>query len=261
MPARRLVPLILLNVLVSATAVLAILYWWENRQAKEEDLTIPVAVAPTVVEEAELAPMPPEDVPPEEQAIEIEQDSELPNYTVQTGDTLGRISTEFDVPVADIMAINGIDDPNFLQVGQNLIIPIGGLPTSTPPPTETAMPALSPTPISVELPQEGEAIIQIGEIVGAGQVEDEAISIVNSGSRPISLLGWRLSDEDGRTYTFGQVTLFGDGAAILLHSATGQEGPADLFWGFEESVWQPGETATLFDAEGTIRATALVGQG
>jgi hypothetical protein len=55
------------------------------------------------------------------------------------------------------------------------------------------------------------------------------------------------------------VTLFGEGAAITLHSGQGIEGPADLYWGFEEAILRPGETVTLVDGEGTVRATFVVG--
>jgi lipoprotein-anchoring transpeptidase ErfK/SrfK len=41
-------------------------------------------------------------------------------YTVQSGDTLGRIAAKFDVPYQIIAAINGIDDPRRLRVGQTI---------------------------------------------------------------------------------------------------------------------------------------------
>lgn len=257
MSARRLLAFILLNVVISATVVLAILYFWDNRQpefetATEQALIVPTSPTVSGASQAAVDPTADPENPPE-------GESGPPVYTVQTGDTLGKISREYDVSIDDIMAANNMDDPNFLQVGQELLIPVGGIPTATPIPTDTPSPILSPTPISAELPVEGEANVEISEVVGVGDVEEEAVSIVNSGSRPIALLGWRLSDSDGRTYTFGQVTLFGEGAAIVVHTSDGQEGPADLYWGFDEAVWQPGETITLVDAEGTVRATHVVG--
>lgn len=261
MPARRLLAFILLNIFVSAAVVLTILFWWDNRQSKNDTTPQTISSASTSIAPAEIISVPEANQSTPQPDTEESAESDIPAYIVQAGDTLGRISAEFDVAVADIMAMNEMDNPNFLQVGQVLLIPVDGIPTSTPQPTETPTAVLSPTPISVELPSDGEAVIQIGEIVGAGLLESEAVSIINSGSRPISLLGWRLQDQDGRIYTFGQVTLFGEGAAILVHSAAGQEGPSDLYWGFEEAIWQPGETATLLDAEGTLRSTYVVGQG
>lgn len=259
MPARRLLAFILLNIVVSATVVLAILFWWEGRQAEPVE---PIA-------EAQLMTTAPAAAIADTDQLIVEADSaaevataeaeELPRYTVLAGDTLGKISTEFDVSIADILLMNGMDNPNFLQVGEELIIPVGGIPTATPPPTETPLPAVSPSPISVELPADGEAIVEIGEVFGPGELAEEAVSIVNTGTRPIALLGWRLSDAQGHTYTFGQVTLFGEGAAIIIHTGRGQEGPGDLFWGFEEAIWEVGETITLVDTEGTGRALGTVG--
>jgi len=257
MSARRLLAFILLNVIVSATVVLLILYFWDKRQPVSEEIAEQIIAVPTAPTLAAGGPI--VEAPTVAAEDPLEESSEIPLYTVQAGDTLGKISREFDVSIEDIMAANGMDNPNFLQVGQELIIPVGGIPTETPPPTETVSPILSPTPISAELPVEGEANINIGDVTGAGDLEEEAVSIVNSGSRPMALLGWRLSDADGLTYTFGQVTLFGEGAAIILHTGSGQEGPSDLYWGFDEPVWELGESVTLVDSEGTVRATHIVG--
>ena len=46
-------------------------------------------------------------------------------YTVQAGDTLGRIAARFGVTASALAAANGISDPNVIQVGQVLQIPQG----------------------------------------------------------------------------------------------------------------------------------------
>lgn len=254
MSARRLLPMILINVFVSAIVVLGILYWWDGRGETENDPAAALAALPTA-EPTRLA------VPTQPAVVEeaAEPVSELPSHTVQTGDTLGSISAQFDVSMDDIMAANDIDNPNFLQVGQVLIIPVGGVPTPAPPEAEATQPTEPPQPLDTQLPTGGEAIVEIAGVVGTGEVDEEAILIKNSGDMPIALLGWRLTDEDGRAYTFGQVTLFGEGAAITLHSGRGVEGPADLYWGFDESILRPGETVTLVDDEGNVQATFVVG--
>lgn len=45
-------------------------------------------------------------------------------YIVQPGDTLFRIARKFGVTVAEIVAANNIKDPNRINVGQRLIIPV-----------------------------------------------------------------------------------------------------------------------------------------
>ncbi len=88
-------------------------------------------------------------------------------YTVQEGDTLGAIAIQFGVTVEALQAANGIDDPTKLQVGQELIIPVGGpvevaevgstpsgagAATATPTPSPVSTPAATPTPAPTPTP-------------------------------------------------------------------------------------------------------------
>jgi LysM repeat protein len=45
------------------------------------------------------------------------------DYTVKSGDTLGRIARQHDVSVSDLASTNGISNPNLIFVGQKLEIP------------------------------------------------------------------------------------------------------------------------------------------
>lgn len=248
MTLRRMLPFLFLNIIVSATVVLLILSWWDSRKEEETavaaatEIAITAPVATSAVQTIMAATNTPS--PDDEPAV----------YIVQAGDTLGSISTEFDVPLEDIMAANDLTSADFIFVGQALVIPIGGLPTATPEPTQTATPNVPPSPIPTEPLSIGEVDVQITEVIGLGQLTEEAISIANLGSRAVALQGWTLSDAEGRIFTFGQVTLFGDGAAILVHTEAGQNGPSDQYWGQEQAVWSAGETVTLKDSEGTVQA-------
>ncbi|MGH2562408.1 MAG: LysM peptidoglycan-binding domain-containing protein [Thermomicrobiales bacterium] len=46
-------------------------------------------------------------------------------YVVQPGDSLSSIASEFGVTQEALRAANGIEDPNSIYVGQQLIIPAG----------------------------------------------------------------------------------------------------------------------------------------
>ena len=128
MSSRRMVPFILVNILVSAATVIAILYWWDSRQPETEA----VETAPQIVATSAAVAEQSATVSAAENEPTAEADDGPPTYTVKQGDTLGTISVEFDVPLEDIMEANGLSDPNVISVGQELIIPIGGIPEPTP---------------------------------------------------------------------------------------------------------------------------------
>lgn len=267
MSMRRMLPFLFLNVLVSLAVILGVLYLWERRapaapeptplallpagEAATPDLppAAPGAVLPAVAGEEEL---------PQAAAGEPAEDGPT-IHVVAAGDTLGAISTQYDVDMDDIVAANGIVNINALSIGQELIIPIGGLPTPTPAPTSAPTEAAPPTPRPTEPLPAGTAIVEIAEVLGVDNLASEAVRITNSGARPITLRDWKLVDEHGNIYTFGDITLFGSSAAgspsILIHTEAGRNGPSDLYWGQETAVWESGETATLFDAEDTVQAT------
>jgi LysM repeat protein len=77
-------------------------------------------------------------------------------YVVQNGDSLSGLAEDFGTTVEEIMAANGLTDPNAIQVGQTLLIPSlisGTLALDTPMPiaataatTITLTPAETPTP-------------------------------------------------------------------------------------------------------------------
>ncbi|MDA0243065.1 MAG: LysM peptidoglycan-binding domain-containing protein [Chloroflexi bacterium] len=257
MSLRRILPFILLNIVVSAAVMLSILYWWEGRQveqvAETEANFAPVVALPTgtptaVAQFLENTPIP-----------SPESNGSTDIYIVKAGDTLGSISTTFDVPMEDIMEANGLTDPNLLSVGQQLTIPpVGGLPTATPTATPSPTPPIAPSPIPTEPLTQGEVVIEINEVVGVGNLTEEAVSIINTGSRPVALQDWKLRDGLGIEYTFGQITLFGDGAGILVHSEAGISTSLELYWGLQTAVWEPGETVTLLNRDGVVQATYTI---
>lgn len=262
-----MLPFILINILVSAAVVLLILNWWERRQvenvvgaAATVQVTLPATgnetSAPVAAETAAPIPISP-----------VVAAGGNTTYVVQAGDTLGSISAQFDVSMDEIIEANNIDNPDLLAVGQQLTIPSGGdagvdSPTDELPGQATEPPpvggAPTPIPLPTEPPSAGVVIVEITEVSGLGTLDDETIAVANFGDSSVALLGWKLVDEEGHQFTFGQVTLFGEGAAILIHTGTGIDGPTDLFWGLDEAIWESGETATLLDAAGTIQASFVI---
>ncbi len=56
-------------------------------------------------------------------------------YRVQHGDTLAKIAIKFGVTVQSLVELNNILDPNMLFTGQELLIPIGPITPTSPPPS------------------------------------------------------------------------------------------------------------------------------
>lgn len=256
MSFRQMLPFLFLNVVVSAVVVMSILLWWDNRGEREAsagiapEATLPAGVLPT----PNIAAPPSGTIAPE--ATAATSADEPVNHTVQAGETLNIISQQYDVSVEDIMAANGMTDPNFIAVGQQLVIPVGGLPEPTVAPTEA--PAAQPSPIPTEPAAAGGGIITVTGVLDPGLLDTEAVQLVNNGAQAQSINGWKMRDEDNNVYTFGDVSIFGEGAGVLLHTRAGDDTFSDLHWGLSEPAWRSGEQLTLFDAGEQVMATFTV---
>jgi LysM repeat protein len=203
-------------------------------------------------------------------------------HVVQAGDTISGLALKYDVPEEDIIAASHLENPNFLQVGMELVIPIGGLPkvtaTLTPEPTATETPipfeppsadmtataaaelGATATPLPTPLPSTGDLKITISEILAPGQVDQERVVISNVGERLADMQGWTLSDNEGNVYSFPNFRLWA-GGSVTVHTRVGQDGnpPANFYWGKLQAVWSNSEVATLKDAAGAVIATYIVG--
>ncbi len=195
-------------------------------------------------------------------------------YVVEVGDSLSGISAKFGAPIEDIMEANGFDDPDYLQAGQTLLIPIGGLAEATPTftpipiPTDTVIPfnppgndvtppasdiSLTPTPTpspipSATAPPLDEIAMEITNVLGYGQLEDEVVIIYNQGPG-VNLSGWTLSGSALGDYAFPNLFLW-NGGSVRVHSKTGSNTPSDLYWDQDAPRWFSGNVVTLKNAQG-----------
>lgn len=218
------------------------------------------------------------------QAVEMgAPTAELVVHTVSAGDTISGLAFQYDVPEEDIIAANQLENPNFLQLGMQLIIPVGGVPdvtatfTPAPTPTDTPLPFEPPsadmtatvaaelgataTSLPTPLPSSGDLTIEITEVLGVGQIDQEGVVITNLGDTLADMQGWTLSGADGDVYTFTNFRLWA-GGGVTVHTRVGQDGrpPSNFYWGKLEPVWSPGDVVTLEDASGAVLATYTVGQ-
>ena len=277
MSFRRMIPFLLLNVLVSATVVMVILWWWDGRSPQalinSPGIQDESALAALLPPQPDTAPQPTEQPSAEEAVAAVEGETAVETagnpsgeqiHVVRAGDTVGRISNQYGVTMEAIMEANGMSNPNFLSIGQELIIPnLSGIPTPIPTLNEAeeaqaANNDAPPTPIPTVSASEGVAQVEITAVRNAGNVDREVIEIVNNGSSEVNLAGWQVRDQSGNSYTFGYITLYGEGAGILLFSGSGLDGTTNFNWGQAEAVWEPGETVQLFDTDDNVITEFIV---
>jgi LysM repeat protein len=106
----------------------------------------PAPTLPTLPAILDITPAPTLDVDATATAlVSLERPTPTPAalYTIQPGDTLSAIAERFNTTVDELVAANGLTDPDALQTGQTLLIPsllrtpvVGSpAPSGTPTPT------------------------------------------------------------------------------------------------------------------------------
>ncbi len=272
MSLRRMLPFLLINILVSTVTVVLVWSALQRRGAVVVEPSLPLATA-TLVEIAgenvsnenvaveqpvsgvecatppcdsaetapTLLPATPEPTQPAGPTVHI----------VQSGDSMGGISVEYDVSIDEILTANGLDDPNTIFVGQELIIPSGEE-------IVTVDPANPPTPTAIPTLQVGTSLFKITAVNNAGDVATEQVVIANVGSEAVDLTNWSISDDLGDTYTFPYLLLFGGGAAVTLHSTTGLDAGLTFYWDRDVPAWESGNVLILRNPEGEISAEFTV---
>ncbi|MCG3211423.1 MAG: hypothetical protein FOGNACKC_05069 [Anaerolineae bacterium] len=275
-----------ISLIISVVVVLV-----ANRQAIPGDIATPAAQGTTAATvSAEVAPPNPAEtsVPATAAAPEVTP-VESVTYQVQAGDTLGQIAQKFDVPLFDLMVANGLSDQDFIQVGQELTIPLGGLPAATPTftpaaqPTETPLPFDPPTPLpeNASVPPEPAATVgpsptptptppvtpgagtplPTSTTAPANQIKVTISEVIAPGELAqetliilnqgagTSLQNWKLTGSSLGNFVFPDIFLF-SGGSIRIHTVAGQNTPSDLYLGQGEAAWPPGTVVVLGNASG-----------
>jgi hypothetical protein len=86
----------------------------------------------------------------------------------------------------------------------------------------------------------------------ASNLNDEWVELVSGGGSAAALAGWKIHDEGPNfTYTFPNFTL-GAGGRVKLHTGSGTNSTADLYWGQGGHVWNNTgtENAYLLSSDG-----------
>jgi len=264
MNRRQLVFILFVNALLSLVVALAVVWAVEQRRPDLEALSAFAMLTPaapqaisTVVPVANIgeddtppsiqiaATQPPDTQPatpePAQPTTPPTTPTPLPEnleiYIVQGGDSLSAIATRFKISLQRLMEINQLVNPDFVFSGQRLLVP----------PLED-----EPAPAVIQ-PEVAESIlpsgVQIRSVENPGNLEDEAVFLVNESNQPVNLDGWTLSRAGGPAYTFENLPLFA-GSGVRVYSKSGTNSTIALHWGMAESLWSTGVIVTLGDSNG-----------
>ncbi|WP_058992897.1 lamin tail domain-containing protein [Haloarcula sp. CBA1127] len=81
-------------------------------------------------------------------------------------------------------------------------------------------------------------------------LNDEYVTLTNTGDEPVGLSGWTVSDEVGHQYTFANLTL-DPNASVSLYTGSGTDTETERYWGRNGAVWNnDGDTVIVKNASG-----------
>jgi hypothetical protein len=66
-----------------------------------------------------------------------------------------------------------------------------------------------------------------------GQANDQIVCIVNHGTSPVTIGGWLIRNEIGRTYYFPKGTVLAPKATIKVHTGAGTNNAGNLYWNYQ----------------------------
>lgn len=233
----QFVRFLILNVIVSAATVTLVLFIWD-RPGVSRPVATPTSTLSIAAQVGSAIPTATVTVPPSPTPV---------TYTVQPGDTLLAIARQLGIDSEDLMAANGLTDPDTLDVGQVLVVPTASSGTAS-----TPAPGSTPAVTATQNPDSMAARVEIRGVSGAGVLETETVLLLNSGGEA-SMAGWSLDDGQGHRYTFPGFVLHHSGAASV-HTMAGRDTSIDLYWGMDQAIWLSGKTITLRDASGATQS-------
>lgn len=219
--------------MVSAATVLLVINIFDGSDSLPTRAATPTFDVASRLESALPTPSP--TVPPSPTPV---------TYTVQPGDTLGAISAKLDIPIENLMAANGLSNPDTLSAGQVLTLPSSDAPL---PPTP------APPGVVITATPEGLPQVVIRGAYERGNLEEEFVYLENVGGVAV-MAGWSLYDGEGNTFAFPGFTLY-RGGGVNVYTRAGNNSVINLYWGMDGPLWTPGKVLTLLDENGHVHST------
>lgn len=272
MNRRQLAFIILLNTVVSLVVSSCVIWVVEQRRPDPEELAAIFTPSPqtgfvstsgtngaissggsgngTTNNAAAVQPV--ELAPSEPQIVANNNAAGGNTYIVQAGDSLTGIAIQFGLTIEQLLNINNLDNPDFVFVGQQLILPAGSAAQTTSQQSTSGQSAANNQPSRAI-----NGTLQVTRVSDAGNLDAEIALVVNESDAPFNLQGWTLGREGGPIYTFGNLPIF-PGGSVRIHSKTGNDTSIDLHWGQSGSVWSAGSVARLVNVQGELVHTFTV---
>ncbi|EJN61444.1 lamin tail domain-containing protein [Halogranum rubrum] len=86
-------------------------------------------------------------------------------------------------------------------------------------------------------------------------LNDEYVTLTNTGSKSLALGGWTVADAADHVYTVPTGTTLASGESLVIHTGSGRDSDTDYYWGRNSPVWNnDGDTVTVRDETGTTVA-------
>ncbi len=100
-------------------------------------------------------------------------------------------------------------------------------------------------------------VIEIQDVIGPGDLDNEAVLLRRLGNGDLRLTGWKLDDGGSHSFLFPDFVL-NKGGAVQVNSRPGTNTAIALFWSLEEAVWTPGKMVSLYDTQGNLQASFTI---
>jgi hypothetical protein len=115
----------------------------------------------------------------------------------------------------------------------------------------------SPSPVlpaATAMPDANGRVIEIADVIGPGDINNEAVMLRRLGEGDLNLSGWKIDDNAGHKFIFPDFVL-NKGGAVQVNTRTGANKAISLFWNLSEAIWSTGKMVTLFDPQGNLQAS------